>query len=294
LRAYHGQTFVIKVGGEVIQDEKKLGDVARDIAILHRLAIRVVVVHGGGPQLDVLTEKLGFQVERVAGRRITSPEVLDAAKMLFRGQLSLDMVSALRRHDESAVGLSGADGNLVQAVRRPEALLEDDEGNMVQVNFGEVGDVCQVDTTILVKSLDAGTIPVVSPLAMDKDGQVLNCNADTMAAEIAIALGSAKLVLMSNVAGILEDAEDSSSLLHYGDLATLEAMQERGAFSRGMRPKIEAVRRAIKGGVPRTHVIDSGRQGALLEEIFTNDGCGTLIVREVEAAQSEPLNSASI
>ncbi len=294
LRAYHGQTFVIKVGGEVIQDEKKLGDVARDVAILHRLAIRVVVVHGGGPQLDVLTEKLGLQVERVAGRRITSPEVLDAAKMLFRGRLSLDMVSALRRHDESAVGLSGADGNLVEAVRRPEALLEDDEGNMVQVNFGEVGDVCQVDTTILVKSLDAGTIPVVSPLAMDKEGQVLNCNADTMAAEIAIALGAAKLILMSNVPGILEDATDSSSLLHYGDLATLDGMQERGAFSRGMRPKIEAVRRAIKGGVPRTHVIDSGRRGALLEEIFTNDGCGTLVVREVEGAKSEPLNSASI
>ena len=171
LRAYHGQTFVVKVGGEVIQDEKKLGDVARDIAILHRLGIRVIVVHGGGPQLDMLTEQLGLRVERVAGRRITSPEVLNAAKMLFRGQLSLDMVSALRRHDENAVGLSGADGNLVMAVKRPEALLEDDDGRMIQVNFGEVGDVCHVDTTILEKSLDAGTIPVVSPLAMDKEGK---------------------------------------------------------------------------------------------------------------------------
>ena len=154
--------------------------------------------------------------------------------------------------------------------------------------------MCHVDTTILEKSLDAGTIPVVSPLAMDKEGNVLNCNADTMAAEIAIALKSAKLILMSNVPGVLEDAQDSSSLLHFGDLGTLDTLQESGSFSRGMRPKIEAVRRAIKGGVPRAHVIDSGRKGSLLEEIFTNDGCGTLIVHQIEQVKSETLSTAHI
>ena len=198
LRAYNGQIFVVKVGGEVIQDSRKLASVARDIAILHRLGIQVVVVHGGGPQLDALTEQLGMQVERVAGRRITSPEVLDAAKMLFRGQLSLDFVSALKAQNETAVGLSGADGSMIQAVKRPAAIIEDDHGEMIQVDFGEVGDVCSVDTRVLLKNLEASVIPVVSPLAMDEEGTILNCNADTLAAELAIALDAAKLVLMSN------------------------------------------------------------------------------------------------
>ncbi|MBT6436360.1 MAG: acetylglutamate kinase [Deltaproteobacteria bacterium] len=293
LRAYHGQIFVVKVGGEVIQDERKLARVARDIAILHRLAIQLVVVHGGGPQLDALTEKLGMEVERVAGRRITSPEVLDAAKMLFRGQLSLDFVSALKAQDETAVGLSGADGSMIQAVKRPAAIIENDTGEMVQVDFGEVGDVCAVDTKVLLKTLEAGVIPVVSPLAMDEDGTILNCNADTLAAELAIALGAAKLILMSNIPGILANVDDSTSMLHYTDLAELSELEEKGAFSRGMRPKVAALRLALEGGVPRTHVIDSGRSGALLEEIFTNDGCGTLVVQSADDTRAEPVTMAA-
>jgi acetylglutamate kinase len=292
LRAYHGQIFVVKVGGEVIQDARKLSSVARDIAILHRLAIQVVVVHGGGPQLDALTEQLGMEVERVAGRRITSPEVLDAAKMLFRGQLSLDFVSALKAQDETAVGLSGADGSMVRAVKRPAAIIEDDNGEMVQVDFGEVGDICSVDTTVLLKNLEASVIPVVSPLAMDDEGTILNCNADTLAAELAIALDAAKLILMSNIPGILTDVNDPTSILHYTDLQELTALEEKGAFSRGMRPKVASVRLALEGGVPRTHVIDSGREGALLEEIFTNDGCGTLVVKASDDLRAEPATAA--
>ena len=289
LRAYNGQIFVVKVGGEVIQDSRKLASVARDIAILHRLGIQVVVVHGGGPQLDALTEQLGMQVERVAGRRITSPEVLDAAKMLFRGQLSLDFVSALKAQNETAVGLSGADGSMIQAVKRPAAIIEDDHGEMIQVDFGEVGDVCSVDTRVLLKNLEASVIPVVSPLAMDEEGTILNCNADTLAAELSIALDAAKLVLMSNIPGILTDVNDPSSMLHFTDLAELDKLEEKGAFSRGMRPKVAAVRLALEGGVPRTHIIDSGREGALLEEIFTNDGCGTLIVKATDEIRDEPV-----
>ena len=292
LRAYHGQIFVVKVGGEVIQDARKLAAVARDIAILHRLAIQVVVVHGGGPQLDALTEQLGMEVERVAGRRITSPEVLDAAKMLFRGQLSLDFVSALKAQDETAVGLSGADGSIVRAVKRPAAIIEDDAGEMVQVDFGEVGDICSVDTTVLMKNLEAGVIPVVSPLAMDDEGSILNCNADTLAAELAIALDAAKLILMSNIPGILTDVNDPTSILHFTDLKELAELEEKGAFSRGMRPKVASVRLALEGGVPRTHVIDSGRSGALLEEIFTNDGCGTLVVKASDDLRAEPATAA--
>ena len=136
-----------------------------------------------------------------------------------------------------------------------------------RVDFGEVGDICSVDTTVLMlKNLEAGVIPVVSPLAMDDEGSILNCNADTLAAELAIALDAAKLILMSNIPGILTDVNDPTSILHFTDLKELAELEEKGAFSQGMRPKVASVRLALEGGVPRTHVIDSGRSGALLEE----------------------------
>ena len=162
LRAYADQVFVIKLGGDLLRDEPVRERVARDVAVLHRLRIAVVVVHGGGPQLDEMTGRLGLEVERVAGRRVTSPEVLEAAKMVFRGQLSLDLVSALIRQGEQAVGLSGVDGRVVQAERRPEALVTDDSGERVSVDYGEVGDVTGVDATLIRAVLETGSIPVVS------------------------------------------------------------------------------------------------------------------------------------
>lgn len=289
LRAYADQCFVVKLGGDLLADAEVRERIARDIAVLHRLRIRVVALHGGGPQLDAMTARLGLPVERVAGRRITSPEVLEAAKMVFRGQLSLDLVSSLIRQGEKAVGLSGADGGLVEAHRRPEALVTGDDGERVSVDFGEVGDVTGVDVGLLRSILDSGSIPVVSPLGADGQGRILNVNADTMAAEVAAALGAAKLILMTRTAGVLRDHEDPDSLLHWTDLAELDQLGREGAFSGGMRPKVAAIQRALEAGVPRVHVIDGRRDGALLEEVFTTDGCGTLVVTEAKEAPAEPL-----
>lgn len=289
LRAYAEQTFVIKLGGELVGAPDQLAQVARDIAVLHRVGIGVVVVHGGGPQLDAMTQRMGLSVERIAGRRITSPEVLEAAKMVFRGQLSLDLVTAVLNQGERAVGLSGVDGRTVQAVRRPEALVTDDAGARVPVDFGEVGDVTGVDVELLEGVLASGSIPVVSPLGVDSAGRVLNVNADTMAAEIAVALGAAKLLLLTRAPGILADVDDAGSLLHWTDLAQLAELEKAGAFKAGMRPKVAAVRRALDGGVARVHVLDGRRDGALLEEVFTTDGCGTLVVAEADDTPSEPL-----
>lgn len=289
LRAYAEQCFVVKVGGELLADHEVRTKIARDIAVLHRLRIRVVVLHGGGPQLDAMTARLGLPVERVAGRRITSPEVLEAAKMVFRGKLSLDFVSALIAQGERAVGLSGADGGLVEAQRRPEALVTDDDGERISVDFGEVGDVTVVDVGLLRCVLDSGSIPVISPLGADADGRILNVNADTMAAEIAAAIGATKLILLTQTPGILRDLDDPESLLHWTDVAELESLAQSGAFSGGMRPKVTAVKRALDGGVPRVHIIDGRRDGALLEEVFTTDGCGTLVVPEANEAPAEPL-----
>ena len=291
LRAYHDQTFVVKLGGELLADPAMLSKVARDVAVLHRLRVGVVVVHGGGPQLDAMTERLGLDVERVAGRRVTSPDVLEAAKMVFRGSLSIDLVSALAKAGEAAVGLSGAGGGLITARRRPPLEMTDDDGTTAEVDYGEVGDLESVDAGVLHAVLESGAIPVVCPLGADGQGAVFNINADTMAAEIAIAVGAAKLILLTRAPGVLADATDPASLLHWTDLRELARLESEDAFSGGMRPKIAAVRRALTGGVPRVHVVDGRRDGALLEEVFTTEGCGTLIVPQADQAPAEPIIS---
>jgi acetylglutamate kinase len=288
LRAYAGQVFVVKLGGDLLADAAALRRIARDVAVLFRLRIGVVVVHGGGPQLDEVSQRLGLPVERVAGRRVTTPAVLDAAKMVFRGRINLDLVSALLQEGEKALGICGADGRVVQARRREASLVRDDAGREVAVDWGEVGDVTGVDPAVLQAVLGSGTIPVVGPLAADADGAILNVNADTMAAEIAISLRAAKLIVLTGVPGVLENVADPHSLLHWTDLEELTELEAKGAFSGGMRPKVAAIRRAIEGGVPRVHVIDGRRDGAVLEEVFTTDGCGTLVVRESDDAPIEP------
>jgi acetylglutamate kinase len=289
LRAYSGQTFVVKLGGDLIADRAALDTIARDLAVLHRLRIAVVVVHGGGPQLDAVLKRLSLPIERVAGRRITTLPVLDVAKMVFRGQLSLEVVSAIARAGERAVGLSGADGALVLAQRRAPQDVKDDDGITRRVDWGEVGDIVAVQPSILRAVLSDGAIPIVGPLAADTDGNVLNVNADTIAARIAVALSAAKLVLLTQVPGVLEDKANPSSLLHWTDLEELAELEAKGAIQGGMRPKVAAVRSALQGGVPRVHIIDGRRDGALLEEVFTTDGCGTLVVQEADEAPAEPL-----
>ncbi len=290
LRAYAGQRFVVKLGGELLQERTHRDRVARDLAVLHRLNIGVVIVHGGGPQLDAMTARLGLPVERVAGRRITSEEVLEAAKMVFRGQISLDLVSALIAQGERAVGLSGVDGGLVTADRRPEALVTADDGSRVAVDYGEVGDIASVDPTLLLAVLAAGGLPVISPLAADAAGRIFNVNADTVAARVAVAIGAAKLILLTRAPGLLRDVNDPASLIHWTDLEELDTLVKDRVLQGGMRPKAAAIRTALEGGVPRVHVVDGRRDGALLEEIFTTEGCGTLVVATAETTPAEPLH----
>lgn len=288
LRAYAGQRFVVKASGELLQDAAWRDGIARDLAVMHRLGIGTVLVHGGGPQLDAALARAGTRSERVAGRRITSQAALDAAVREWRGACNSAWVTAISRQGERAVGLSGADGGLVQAVRRPPAVLTDDDGERVQVDFGRVGDVTQVQPDVLEATLGLPAVPVVSPLALGDDGDLLNVNADTVAAEIATALGAAKLILLTRAPGILSDPEDPDSVLHWADLARLDELARDGALSGGMRPKVAAIRTALDGGVPRVHVVDGRRGGALLEEVFTTEGSGTLVVPEAEEAPAEP------
>jgi acetylglutamate kinase len=289
LRAYAGQTFVVKAGGELMLDRTWLDGVARDLAVLHRLGIETVLVHGGGPQLDAALRHQDIPTERVAGRRITSSAALAAAIREWRGSCSTTWVSALARQGERAVGLCGADGGLIRAERRPPAVLTDDDGERVTVDFGYVGDVTEVRSDVLHSVFAIPSIPVVSPLAIDEHGQILNVNADTVAAEIAVSLGAAKLILLTRAPGILRDAADPHSVMHWTDLDELAQLERDGVLTGGMRPKAAAIRRALLGGVPRVHVVDGRRTGALLEEVFTTEGSGTLIVPQADGAPAEPL-----
>ena len=284
LRAYAGQIFVVKVGGELLQHVNHRDSVARDLAVLHRLGIRTVLVHGGGPQLDAALQRRGVETERVAGRRITCKVAIEEAIREWRGQCSSQWVSALHSQGESAVGLSGTDGGLLQATRRPSVVTTTDSGERVTVDYGYVGDIGEVRADLLRAVLDTGSIPFLSPLARGRQGETLNVNADTVAAEVAVAIGAAKLILLTSAPGILRDLSDPTSVLHWTDLGELAELELKGALSGGMRPKVAAIRVALKGGVPRVHVVDGRVSGTLLDEVFTTEGAGTLVVPRREAA----------
>jgi acetylglutamate kinase len=281
-RLYRDQTFVIKLGGEVLASARTLEGVAVHVALLESLSIRVVLVHGGGPQATALSRRLGVEPEIVAGRRVTTPEVLEVAKMVYAGQLNVDVLSALRTRGVKAVGLSGVDANLVTARRRPPVAVTDDDGQQRTVDYGEVGDIEAVDHAVLDLLLPAGFVPVVASLAADKDGRALNVNADTMAEALASALKAKKLIFLTGAPGLLRDPEDPSSLVAFADPEDLGVMLESGAIRGGMRPKVEACLRAVANGVRRTHIIDGRIPDALLLEVFTGHGCGTMIVAKKE------------
>lgn len=283
VRLFRGRIFVIKLSGSLLSDERVRSEIARDIALLHDVGIRTVVVHGGGPQLDALCEKMQVPREVVAGRRVTDAQTQSLARMCFRGLINTDLVGALAAHGLSAVGLSGGDGNLVTGVKRPARPVRDPStGEERVVDFGFVGDIRAVNRSLLDTLLAQDMVPVICPLIGGPDGVLLNVNADTVAARLAMALGAEKLILCTSVPGLLEDIKDPRRLVSYGDLDTVEELISRGAVSGGMLPKLAAIGEALRGDVRRVHIIDGSRPHALLMEIFTNEGCGTMLVRKRE------------
>ena len=284
VRAYRDHVFVIKLGGDVLSDRHVLDQVTGQLALLASLSIRIVVVHGGGPQASALSRRLGREPEMIAGRRVTDSEALDVVKMVYRGLLNTELVSALRHHGVQAVGLSGVDGDLVTAHRRPPVKVVDDEGKERMVDYGHVGDVERADPRVLTTLLDARFVPVVSSLAGDAEGEVYNVNADTVAETIATALRAQKLIFLTGAPGVLRDRNDPSTLVAFADPDDLATLLQGGALAGGMRPKVEACIRAATGGVERTHIIDGRVPDALLLEVFTGAGCGTMIVGRKEKA----------
>ena len=280
IRMYRGRIFVVKAGGGVFADEDSTRVLIEQLAILHYFGVRVVFVHGGGPQLTELAGALGVTTRMVEGRRVTDRKSIDVTAMVLNGTINTTILGICRELNIEAVGVSGVDAGLVRAHKRPPVKVES-SGELV--DYGFVGDIDEVDPTVLRKLLDNGLMPVVSPLSADDSGTLLNINADTVAAALAAALGAEKLILCTGAPGILAEVVDPGSLISYTDLRGLKRLREEGRIADGMLPKAKAIEAAIRGGVRRVHVVSYGAPEGILGEVFTNEGTGTLIVEDVNA-----------
>src|SRR6267378_6544342 len=273
IQRFKGKTFVVKFSGKVTEDYDRLMSLAEELALLHQVGIRVCVVHGGGKQLTQLAEKLGVEQTIIEGRRVTDDDTLEMAKMIFAGKINTDILAALRHRGVHAVGLSGVDGNIVHAERRPpREIMNRETGESEEIDFGHVGDILQIDSRLLTVLLDQGYLPVISSLGADAEGTVFNINADTIASEIAIQLKAEKLVLLSDVDGIYLRAGEPQSKLSRLTAADAEKLVNDGDVTKGMIPKLQNIIELLRRGVNSAHIINGTLRNALLSEVFTDKG----------------------
>jgi acetylglutamate kinase len=274
LKKYNGKIIVIKYGGNAMTDDSLKVAFAEDIAFLRLAGFKPVVVHGGGPQISRMLDRLGIESEFRGGLRVTTPEAMDVVRMVLVGQVQRELVGLLNQHGPLAVGLSGEDAGLFTAV--PTGTVVDGE----EVDLGLVGEVSQVRPDAVLDLIEAGRIPVISSVAPDTAGQVHNVNADTAAAALAVALGAEKLLVLTDVEGLYRDWPDSEDVI--GEIAPEALAELMPSLASGMVPKMSACLRAVEGGVPRATVVDGREAHAVLLEIFTEEGIGTQVLPGVE------------
>ncbi len=270
LKQLNDKIVVIKYGGNAMTDDRLKAAFADDMVFLRNAGVHPVVVHGGGPQISAMLKKLGIAGEFKGGFRVTTPEVLDVARMVLFGQVGRELVNLINAHGPYAVGITGEDAQLLTAVRRGVTV------DGVLTDIGLVGDIEHVNTAAVLDLIAAGRIPVISTIAPDADGVVHNINADTAAAAVARALGAEKLLMLTDVEGLYTDWPDRDSLVSQIDTVTLTELLPN--LETGMIPKIEACLRAVEGGVPSAHVIDGRVEHCVLVELFTDEGTGTKVI----------------
>ncbi|MBV9345304.1 MAG: acetylglutamate kinase [Gammaproteobacteria bacterium] len=278
IRLYKGRTFVVKAGGGLFAEDSAPRPLLEQLAILHYFGVRVVLVHGGGPQQDELGRALGVPTRRVEGRRVTDERAIEVSTMVLNGLINTRLLAICRALNIDAVGVSGVAAGLVRAHRRPPQTVGGE-----RVDFGLVGDIDAVEPAPLRTLLEAGLMPVVSPLSADAEGTLLNINADTVAAALGAALDAEKLIVCTGAPGILQDRADPRSLISYTDLAGLARLRAEGCLADGMLVKATAIEAALRGGVRRVHVVSHRAPEGILGEVFTNEGTGTLIVADAHA-----------
>lgn len=266
IQQFSGRIVVVKYGGAAMKDSTLKDRVVRDVVFLACVGLRPVIVHGGGPEINSWLDKLGIEPQFNNGLRVTDAPTMDVVEMVLVGRVNKEIVSLINQAGGSAVGLCGKDGNLIKA--RPEG----------RQGIGFVGEVSTMDVRILESLLKDGYIPVVSSVAADESGQAYNINADTVAGEIAAALGAEKLILLTDTAGILQDYKDPSTLLYKLDIQQARELIAQGVVGGGMIPKVNCCVRSLAQGVKAAHIIDGRIPHALLLEIFTDSGIGSMIV----------------
>ncbi|HWU31664.1 MAG TPA: acetylglutamate kinase [Marmoricola sp.] len=271
---YHGKIVVIKYGGNAMTDDALKRDFAEDVVFLRYAGFKPVVVHGGGPQISQMLDRLGIQSEFKGGLRVTTDEAMDVVRMVLVGQVQRELVGLINAHGPLAVGLSGEDGGLFTAIRT---------GTMVdgeEVDLGLVGEVAHVRPEAVLDVIEAGRIPVISSVAPDEDGAVHNVNADTAAAALAVALRAEKLLVLTDVEGLYRDWPDSDDVI--GEISPEALSELMPSLASGMVPKMQACLNAVQGGVPRATVVDGREPHAVLLELFTDEGVGTQVLPDVK------------
>lgn len=270
LRQYAGATIVIKYGGSAMTEAALKASVLRDVVLLRYVGMQPIVVHGGGPEITETMARVGLEPKFVSGLRVTDEAAMEIVEMVLAGKTNSDVVATINRQGGRAVGLSGKDADLLRASKRTEAGLD----------LGLVGEVERVNTEIIHTLIKAGFLPVIAPIGFGDDGKTYNLNADHVAGAVAAALDADKLIMLTDVKGVLENKDDPDSLISELRASRARALIESGRIQAGMVPKVEACLRAVEGGTVRAHIIDGSLPHALIMEIFTDRGIGTMVTRE--------------
>ena len=275
IKKFHDKKILIKYGGHAMIDKDSMSSTARDTVLLKYVGMRPLIVHGGGPEISRSMDKLGKEPEFIQGLRVTDDETMEIIEMVLVGKISTEIVSQLFNHDGNAISVSGKDSSLIFAHKKGARKIE---GLDEEVDLGLVGEVDCVNTDLLDMFVENNYIPVISPIGIADNGTSLNLNADTVAGEISGAVDAEKLIILTDVPGVLRDPSDPDSLISKIKVSEVPGLIEDGIITGGMIPKIETCVKAIKDGVKSCHIIDGRKKHALLLEVFTTDGIGTMIV----------------
>ena len=274
IKKFHGKKILIKYGGHAMVDEEAKSSTARDTVLLKYVGMKPLIVHGGGPEISRSMDKLGKEPKFIKGLRVTDKETMEIIEMVLVGKISTEIVSELIKHDGDAISLSGKDSSLIFAHKKPASKIDEEV-----VDLGLVGEIDCVNTDLLEMFLDHEYIPVISPVGIAMDGTSLNLNADTAAGEVASAIDAEKLIILTDVPGVLRDPSDPDTLIPKITIDEIPGLIEDGIISGGMIPKIETCVKAIENGVESCHIIDGRKKHSLLLEVFTTDGIGTMICK---------------
>jgi acetylglutamate kinase len=278
IQEFHGKTILIKIGGRVLGNEKALDSLLSDIVLLHLLGMKIVVVHGGGPEISEEMRKLGIKPKFIEGLRVTDEQTMEILYEQLAGKINKQIVRVINLHGGKAWGATGMDGKLIRA-RKLTYKATTSKGKEVEIDLGLVGEVEKIDPTGIHSLIKSGCIPVIAPIGVDSEGRSLNINADAVAADLAIALKAKKLVLLTDVVGVLREPGDEKSLISTLTVEEAQRLIRGGVIKKGMIPKVEACLKALQGGVERCHILSGTLEHALLIEILTNSGAGTMLVR---------------